>query len=125
MRFFEFAGDDNLDKFIVILKNYIGRHASAKVPIKLNWSALNQIVKSSGVELMADYDTFKAMYDINPILQSLVKDFNADGIELNVPGVQGSAEPTQDGQTSQEKVDQTAASAAPQQLAQQSAPAQA
>ena len=123
MRFFEFAGDDNLDKFIVVLKNYIGRHASAKAPIKLNWSALNQIVKSSGIELMADYDTFKAMYDTNPILQSLVKDFNADGVELNVPGVQGAEEPTQDGQTSQEKVDQMAASAAPQQLAQQTAQA--
>jgi hypothetical protein len=53
----------------------------------------------------------------------LVKNFNADGIELNVPGIPSAAEPTQNGETSQDKVDKTAASAAAGQLAQsQTAP---
>lgn len=117
MRIFEFAGDDNMDKFVVVLKNFIGRYASKGAPATLNWKALDRIVQSSGVEVMADYETFKAMYDSSPQLQTLVKNFNADGIELNVPGIPSAAEPTQDGETSQDKVDKTAASAAAGQLA--------
>jgi hypothetical protein len=121
MRFFEFAGDDNLDKFTVVLRNFIGRHSSKHAPAVLNWTALNNILKTSGIELAADYQTFKAIYDSSPQIQALVKNFNADGIELNVPGAPDADEPAQDSETSQEKVDQTAASAAPQQLSQQTA----
>jgi hypothetical protein len=117
MRFFEFSGKENMDKVIVVLRNYIGRQAGAKAPIRLNWNALNQILTRTGAGVAADYETFKSLYDNNPVIQSLVRDFNQDGIELNVPGTEPEA--TQDGQTSQEKVDQIAASAAPQQLAQQ------
>jgi hypothetical protein len=121
MRIFEFAGDDNLDKFIVVLKNFIGRYSSKGQSAKLNWQAVNKIVSSSGIELMTDYETFKSMYDSSPQLQTLVKNFNADGIELNVPGAK-EEEPTGDGtqqpQDSQAEVDKIAASAAPQQLAQ-------
>jgi hypothetical protein len=122
MRIFEFAGDDNLDKFIVVLKNFVGRYASKGQPAKLNWQALDKIAKSSGIELMADYETFKAMYDSSPQMQSLVKNFNADGIELNVPGAPDEApkgDGTQTPQDSQAAVDKIAASAAPQQLAAQ------
>jgi hypothetical protein len=118
MRLFEFAGDDNLDKFIVVLKNFIGRYSSKKAPAKLNWGALDRITQSSGIETMADYETFKAMYDSSPQLQTLVKNFNADGIELNVPGApDADKEPTQDGETSAEKIDKIASAAAPKQLA--------
>jgi len=67
---------------------------------------------SNGFEFGADYETFKAMYDANPALQSLVKNFNANGIELNVPGAPDADQPKQDGEDSQDKVNQTAASAA-------------
>ena len=118
MRLFEFAGDDNLDKFIVVIKNCIGRHASKKAAAKLNWNALDRITRSSGIETMADYETFKAMYDSSPQLQSMIKNFNADGIELNVPGApDADKEPTQDGETSAEKIDKIASAAAPKQLA--------
>jgi hypothetical protein len=122
MRFFEFGGDvDESDRFLIVLRNYIGRAASKKSPAKLNWNGLNQVLRSNGFELTADYETFKAMYDSNPAVQSLVKNFNADGIELNVPGAPDE-EPKGDGtQTpadSQAAVDQTAASAAAGQLAQ-------
>jgi hypothetical protein len=122
MRIFEFAGDDNLDKFLVVIKNFVGRNASKKSPARLNWQALDRIMKTSGIELMADYETFKSMYDSSPQLQMLVKNFNANGIELNVPGASDAAE-TPDGtaqpQDSQAAVDKMAASAAPQQLAAQ------
>ena len=122
MRIFEFAGEDNLDKFTVILKNFVGRNASKKAAAKLNWEALDRIMRSSGIELMADYETFKAMYDNSAQLQSLVKNFNADGIERNVPGApdsQAQASGTAQPQDSQAAIDKMAASAAPQQLAAQ------
>jgi hypothetical protein len=118
MRFYEFSDSESTDKLIIVLKNYIGRAASKKSPAKLNWNGLNQVLKSSGAEVTADYETFKAIYDSNPVIQSIVKDFNADGVELKVPGTPDSKEPTQDSETSQDKVDQTAASAASAQVAQ-------
>lgn len=122
MRFFEFADDnDAVEKFATVLKNFAGRGASKKEPVKLNWQALDRISKSTGAEITADYETFKAMYDSSPLLQSVVKNFNADGLELNVPGApDAEKEPTQGTEkTSQDAVDQMAASAAPQQLAAQ------
>lgn len=122
MRFFEFnsEGSADVDRFIMVLRNYIGRAASKKSPAKLNWNGINKVLATSGFELTADYETFKAMYDASPALQTMVKNFNDQGIELNVPGAPDE-EPKGDGtQTpadSQAAVDQTAASAAPSQLA--------
>lgn len=123
MRIFEFtSGDKNLERFVIVLRNFIGRAASKKAPLKMNWNALQQIGKTSGVEVAADYETFKNMYDSSPALQSLVKNFDANGIELNVPGApdeQPKGDGTTTPQDSQAAVDQIAASAAPQQLAAQ------
>lgn len=124
MRFFEFAGDDAGDKLVVVLRNYIGRAASKKAPAKLNWNGLQQVLRTNGFELAADYETFKAIYDSNPAVQALVKNFNDQGIELNVPGApdeEPKGDGTQSPQDSQAAVDKMAASAAPQQLAQQTA----
>ena len=120
MRFFEFAGDELLPRIVAALRNYIGRAESKKAAAKLNWAGLNQVFKTNKVELATDYGTFKAIYDSNPTLQAMVKNFNKDGIELNVPGApaeepKGSG--TQTPADSQAAVDQTAASAAAGQLA--------
>ena len=123
MRFFEFAGDDaGIDKFVMALRNHIGRASSKKAPAKLNWSAVARMSQANGFEFAADYETFKSMYDANPALQSMVKNFNDDGIELNVPGApdeEPKGDGTQTPQDSQDAVDKIAASAAPQQLAAQ------
>jgi hypothetical protein len=119
MRFFEFAeADAGLDKFVMILRNFIGRAASKKSAARLNWASLEKIAMDSGFEFGADYETFKSMYDSSPAIQSMVKNFNDDGIELKVPGAPDDKNPpgTQD---SQAAVDKMAASAAPQQLAAQ------
>ena len=120
MRFFEFVDTDlGQDKFVMILKNFIGRAASKKQAAKLNWSALQKIATDSGFEMGADYETFKSMYDSSPVIQGLVKNFNADGIELNVPGTDKDTEtPVSQGQTSQDAVDKIAAGAAAQNLTQ-------
>ena len=118
MRFFEFADSDaGLDKFVMILRNFIGRAASKKSAARLNWASLQKIATDSGFEFGADYETFKSMYDSNPAIQNLVKNFNADGVELNVPGVadageKGAQSPIKKGQTSQDAVDKIAAGAA-------------
>lgn len=121
MRFFEFADQDTgIDKFVMILRNFIGRASSKKQPAKLNWAGLQKIATDAGFEMGADYETFKAMYDSNPAIQGLVRNFNADGIELNVPGTDKDTEtPVKSGETSQDAVDKMAASAAPKQLAAQ------
>jgi hypothetical protein len=110
----------------MVLRNYIGRASSKKAPAKLNWAGINKVIQTSGFELGTDYETFKAMYDASPAIQQMVKNFNASGIELNVPGAPDAEKPQQDGETSQEKLDKAAASAAPAQMAQanQTAPAQ-
>ena len=130
MRFFEFADTDaGLDKFVMTLRNFIGRASSKKAPAKLNWASLQKITNDNGFEFAADYETFKSIYDSSPVIQSLVKNFNADGIELNVPGAEepgDAGEPTpKGGKDSEEAVAKIAASAAPQQLAQQQAGVQA
>ncbi len=120
MRFFEFGGNAGIevDRFVMVLRNFIGRASSKKAPAKLNWNGLNNILNKSGFELTADYETFKAMYDSSPALQAMVKNFNDDGIELKVPGApdEKNSPGTQD---SQAAVDKIAAGAAPQQLAAQ------
>jgi hypothetical protein len=122
MRFFEFTGDDTGDRLVMILRNYIGRAASKKSSAKLNWSGLDKILSTNGFELAADYETFKAIYDGSPTIQALVKNFNADGIELNVPGAEepgDATEPTPNGgKDSEEAIAKMAASAAPAQVAQ-------
>ena len=128
MRFFEFSGDDEGDRFVMVLRNYIGRAASKKAPAKLNWNGLNKVLAMNGFELTADYETFKAMYDSIPSIQQMVKNFNDDGIELNVPGApdeEPKGDGTQTAADSQAAVDQTAASAAAGQLAQSQATPQA
>jgi hypothetical protein len=117
MRFFEFTLNESYqDDFVTILRNYRGRAASKKIPAKYNWATIEKITKGR-----IDYETFKNLYDANPDLQAIVKDFNERGLELNVPGVPEKG-PTTSGtatpQTSQSAVDQAAASAAPGQLAQ-------
>ena len=121
MRFFEFGGNSGIeiDRFIMVLRNYIGRAASQKAPSKLNWNGLNKVLSINGFELTADYETFKAMYDSSPAVQAMISNFNDDGIELKVPGAGDQAQKPNGAKDSQAEVDKIAAGAAPQQLATQ------
>jgi len=130
MRIFEFAGDDGLDKFIVVLKNFVGRYTSKSQPGSLNWKSVSSLAKKAEFEVLGDprtgYETFKSLWDGDPnakaLLEPLIKNFNANGIELNVPGApDAEKEPTQDSETSAEKIDKIASAAAPKQLAQSQA----
>jgi hypothetical protein len=65
------------------------------------------------------------MYDSNPTIQGLVKNFDKNGIELNVPGAEEPGDENEPipngGKDSAQTVDKIAASAAPAQLAQATA----
>jgi len=116
----EYTQDDVAERLIIVLKNLRGRAASKKVPAKFNWNGLQKIMKGSGVSLAADYETFKSIYDSVPAVQNIVKNFNADGIELDVPGAPDADKEAPKGkQSSQDAVDKIASSAAPKQLAKQ------
>lgn len=129
MRFFEIINEDKyngLDNFVIILKNLVGRYTSKRQQAPFNWEAVAQMAKKSGFEVLGDpetgYQTFKSLWDQNPqakaLLEPLIKNFNERGIELNIPGApDADKEPTQDGETSAEKIDKIASAAAPKQLA--------
>jgi hypothetical protein len=121
MRFFEFkSADASLDKFVMILNHEIGNYARRGTPAKLNWANVAQLSQKAGFEMLAEprrgYETFKAIYDATPAIQKMVKNFNANGLELNVPGVPDADEPEQNDQDSQDEINQQAAQAAPQQV---------
>jgi hypothetical protein len=112
MRFYEFQVEGD-DEFVLLLKNLVGRAQSKKAPAKFNWASINTLLKNTN-QGQLDYDAFKQMYDMSPVLQKLVYNFNADGIELNVPGVGQDQNPSQSQvDKSKEEVNKIAAQAAP------------
>lgn len=130
MRFFEFITEEKysgLDNFVTMLKNLVGRYTSKGQSAPLNWEAVAEIAKKTEFEVMGDpangYETFKSLYDNDPrakaLLTPLVKNFNAQGLELNIPGApDAEKEPTQGGQSPEDDVAKTAAGAVGQQIAQ-------
>jgi hypothetical protein len=114
MRIFEFsAGSDTLR---LAFKNLIGNAQRKRQPAQFNWAAIGAMLKPIGLGQI-DYYAFKKIYDTTPAIQSMIRDFNADGIELRVPGV-GSDEETNPIDQSKAEVDKIASGAAADQLKQ-------
>lgn len=113
MRLHEFVSTSN-DKLYITLKTLAGRAESKSQPAKFNWQGIEELV-----DMKMDYATFDRIYQAdknsaNPKFEQLVHDYNADGIELKVPGAPDSnsdkAKP--DAEKAQDNVNKTAASAA-------------
>lgn len=130
MRFYEIiaesTGDDGLDKFVTVLKNFLGRSASKRQPAFLNWEAVSGVANNVGFEMLSDpangFETFKQLFDgdarAKAKLEPVVKDFNQNGISLNVPGVDEPEETPDDSESSADAVASTASSAVDQQISQ-------
>lgn len=132
MRLFEFAGDDPVDKFHTVLNNFVGRYTSKSAPASLNWTLVTSMAKKAGFQGLSNpktvFQTFSDLWDNDPAFktkfQTVIKNFNGNGVQLNIPGAKdeepapGSDAAAQDSQTA---VDKAAASAAPGQLAQSQA----
>jgi hypothetical protein len=123
MRFFEFGTDGTGDdKLLMVLRNYIGKASSKKIPSKLTWETLNRVLRASGFPIGADYESFKAMYDASVALQNIVTSFDDKGVALKVPGAPGeTGDGTNDARDSEEEVARIASAAAPKQVAQNQA----
>jgi hypothetical protein len=119
---------DGLNHFVTALKTLVGMHAKQGKPASMNWLSVAQIAKKTGFEMLGDtnpenaYETFAMLWDENPrakgLLEPLVNNFSGKGIELKIPGVSDQEPGDRGSETPQDAVADIAATAAPQQLAQ-------
>jgi hypothetical protein len=114
MRIFEINEDS--DSLRLAFKNLIGNAQRKKQPAQYNWAAIGAILKPLGLQQI-NYQAFKNIYDSNPAIQAMTKNFNDRGIELKVPGV-GDAEQEQPIDQSKDQVNKIASGAAAAQLQQ-------
>ena len=80
MRLFEVA-DRFVDDLQTILRNEIGRSDAKQAPKTLTWIALSNMLTPFGYGDI-DYAGFSKIYDANPAIQPLIKNFNEEGIIL-------------------------------------------
>jgi hypothetical protein len=80
MRLFEVA-DRFVDDLQTILRNEIGKSDVKQSPKTLTWEALSNLLSPFGYGNV-DYAGFSKIYDANPSLQPLIKNFNEEGIIL-------------------------------------------
>lgn len=100
MRLFEFQGFGDL---VLLIKNLAGRAKFKKSPMKISWSAINNMSRSYGMSAI-DYQSFQKIYDADASLQSFIKDFDETGIELSVPGVNDQDDMAPQGETDINKI---------------------
>jgi hypothetical protein len=112
MRIYE-IDHSGVQALAVIFKTLIGRSKSKSQPAKFNWQGINTLLQKTNQEPL-DYETFDAVYNSSQLIQSLVHDYNSDGIELDVPGApdSDSKQAKTDSEKAQDNVNKTAASAA-------------
>jgi hypothetical protein len=91
MRLFE-VEDRFSNDLTMVLRNLLGRSDSKHSSIKLSYDALSNLIKNLGYGGI-NYATFNKMYDQNPGIQAMVKDYNEAGVELGTE-VDRQAEPT-------------------------------
>ena len=77
----------------------------------LSFEALNQIMQNMDLQQF-DYDGFKQIYDANPDVQNLVKNFDDKGITLSTKQEADSDTPTKTTDPADATVDQMAKKAA-------------
>ena len=80
MRLFE-VEDRFSNDLTMVLRNLLGRSDSKHSSIKLSYDALSNLIKNLGYGGI-NYATFNKMYDQNPGIQAMVKDYNEAGVEL-------------------------------------------
>ena len=80
MRLFEVA-DSFVTDLETILRNLVGRGDSKHAPQSLTWPALSNLLKNMGYGGI-DQASFAKVYDQNPQLKPLIKDYNDQGLIL-------------------------------------------
>jgi hypothetical protein len=111
MRLFEVADSFPTD-LEMVLRNQMGRSNSKNSTLKLTWPALSNMMRNMGYGEI-DSKGFQKMFDGNPSLQAIVRNFDENGIivstEVDDPDKEASGGTSEPGGQS---VDQMAGSAA-------------
>ena len=90
MRLFEVA-DRFVDDLETLLRNQIGRSDAKHSSQTLTWPALSNMLRNFGYGDI-DYAGFSKIYDANPSIQPLIRNYNEEGIEF---GTKEESEKTQ------------------------------
>jgi hypothetical protein len=80
MRLFE-ADNRFVDDLETLLRNRIGRSDAKQASQTLTWPALSNMLRGFGYGDI-DYAGFRRIFDENPSLHSLIRNFNEDGLIL-------------------------------------------
>jgi hypothetical protein len=80
MRLFE-VEDRFANDLEMVLRNLMGRSNEKKASLKLSYPALSNLLKNMGYGGI-EYDTFQKVYDANPALQNIVRDFDENEIRV-------------------------------------------
>lgn len=81
MRLFEIA-DRFIDDLTTVLKTIQGRAIKQRMPQSLTYPALSNLLKNLNYGEIT-FEQFQQIYDQNPVIQSLVSNFNERMIVLN------------------------------------------
>ena len=79
--------DDTNSDLVLLMRNLVAQANSKNQPSYLSWAALNNLMQNVGEEQF-DYDSFKAAYDANAIIQNLVFQFDNRGVTLKTRATQ-------------------------------------
>ena len=79
----------------MVLRNRLAEANLKKEPSEFSFDELNVLMKNSNREQF-DYRSFKAAYDSDERIKSMVKNFNQDGITLKTDTDADAAAPQQD-----------------------------
>jgi hypothetical protein len=79
----------------LVLRNRLADANLKKEPSEFSFDELNVLMKNSNREQF-DYRSFKAAYDSDERIKSMVKNFNQDGITLKTDTDADAAAPQQD-----------------------------
>ena len=82
MRLFEVAGNELEQDLVLLFRNQIQRANAEGAPAQLSYQAITNLMKASGHGNF-DYGVFKSLYDTSPEIQSIVQNFNEEGVVLN------------------------------------------
>ena len=109
MRLFE-VEDNFLVDLTTVLRNLLGRSNAKGAPMKLNYKAISNMLGNMGYGEI-NYDTFSKLYDQNEQLQSIVSDFDENGVTLKTDSEPEQGAPAHFDKPAGPSVDQMAHSA--------------
>lgn len=81
MRLFE-VEDHFVGDLVTVLRNQLGRGDSERTSLVLTYPALSNLMKNMGYGAI-DYEGFQKLYDANPDLKKLVKNYSEEKVVLS------------------------------------------